>query len=50
MLMCGRQILDAPLVDNKVVDVPMRRNYKGIMLKLDFEIAYDMSVGNFSIK
>ena len=37
----GRQILDASLIANEVIDSMMRRKEKGIPCKLDVEKAYD---------
>ena len=37
----GRQILDASLIANEVIDSMMRRKEKGILCKLDVEKAYD---------
>ena len=37
----GRQILDAPLIANEVVDSVLRRKEKGLMCKLDIKKAYD---------
>ena len=37
----GRQILDAALIANEVVDSVLRRKEKGLMCKLDIEKAYD---------
>ena len=37
----GRQILDAALIANEVVDSVLRRKEKGLLCKLDIEKAYD---------
>ena len=37
----GRQILDAVLMANEVVDSILRRKEKGILYKLDIEKAYE---------
>ena len=37
----GRQILDAALIANEVVDALLRRKESGVLCKLDIEKAYD---------
>ena len=37
----GRQILDAYLIANKVIDSMVNKKEKGILCKLDIEKAYD---------
>ena len=37
----GRQILDAVLIANEIVDEKRRSGEEGIVLKIDFEKAYD---------
>ena len=37
----GRQILDAPLITNEVIDSMLRKGEKGILCKLDIKKAYD---------
>ena len=37
----GRQILDASLTVNEVIDSILKKNYCGILCKLDIEKAYD---------
>ena len=43
----GRQILDALLIVNKVIDSMMKKKEKGILCKLDIEKAYDQINWNF---
>ena len=37
----GRQILDATLITNEVVDSKLKANVSGLLLKLDIEKAFD---------
>ena len=46
----GRQILDAPLIANEVIDLIMRRKERGVLCKLDIEKAYDQINWNFIVK
>ena len=41
LLKFWRQILDAPLIVNDVVDLKLRRNSGGFVCKLDIKKAYD---------
>ena len=43
----GRQILDASLIANEVIDSIMKKKEKGILCKLDIEKAYDTLNWNF---
>ena len=43
----GRQILDAFLIANEVIDSMMKKKEKGILCKLDIEKAYDQINWNF---
>ncbi|RVW57124.1 Ubiquitin carboxyl-terminal hydrolase 5 [Vitis vinifera] len=46
----GRQILDASLIANEVVDYWQKRKEKGLVCKLDIEKAYDSINWNFLMK
>ena len=46
----GRQILDASLLANEIVDSLLRKREKGILCKLDIEQAYDSVNWNFLIQ
>ncbi|RVX23795.1 LINE-1 reverse transcriptase-like [Vitis vinifera] len=46
----GRQILDAPLVANEVIDYWHKRKEKGLICKLDIEKAYDSINWKFLMK
>ena len=46
----GRQILDASLVANEVIDYWYKRKEKGLICKLDIEKAYDSINWNFLMK
>ena len=46
----GRQILDAALTANEVVDSMLRRNDGGVVCKLDIEKAYDHLNWEFVLK
>ena len=46
----GRQILDAALIANEVVDSVLRRKEKGILCKLDIEKAYDHIMWDFILQ
>ena len=45
----GRQILDASLIANEVVEFWQKRKEKGLICKLDIEKAYDNINWNFLI-
>ena len=44
-----RQIMDAPLIENEVIDSILRRKEKGVLYKLDIEKAYDQINWNFIV-
>ncbi|RVX21198.1 LINE-1 reverse transcriptase-like [Vitis vinifera] len=46
----GRQILDASLIANEVIDYWVKRKEKGLICKLDIEKAYDSINWNFLMK
>ena len=46
----GRQILDASLIANEVIDLWQKRKEKGLICKLDIEKAYDSINWNFLMK
>ena len=46
----GRQILDASLIANEVIDSWQKRKEKGLICKLDIEKAYDSINWNFLMK
>ena len=46
----GRQILDASLIANKVIDYWLKRKEKGLICKLDIEKPYDSINWNFLMK
>ena len=46
----GRQILDASLIANEVIDYWHKRKEKGVICKLDIEKAYDSINWNFLMK
>ncbi|RVW48874.1 LINE-1 retrotransposable element ORF2 protein [Vitis vinifera] len=46
----GRQILDASLIANEVIDSWQKRKKKGLICKLDIEKAYDSINWNFLLK
>ena len=37
----GRQIMDASLLANEVIDIMLKRKERGVLCKLDIEKAYD---------
>ena len=45
----GRQILDASLIANEVIDSMLKKKEKGVLCKLDIEKAYDKINWNFLI-
>ena len=46
----GRQILDASLIANEVIDSWQKRKEKGLICKLDIEKAYDSINWQFLLK
>ena len=46
----GRQILDASLIANKVIDSMQKRKERGVLCKLDIEKAYDQINWSFILK
>ena len=46
----GRQILDASLIVNEVIDSMQKRKERGIICKLDIEKAYDQINWSFILK
>ena len=46
----GKQILDASLIANEMIDLWHKRNDKGLICKLDIEKAYDSINWNFLMK
>ena len=45
----GRQILDASLIANEVIDSILRKKDTGVLYKLDIEKAYDQVDWNFLV-
>ena len=43
----GRQILDASLIANEVIDSMLKKKENGVLCKLDIEKAYDKINWNF---
>ena len=43
----GRQILDASLISNEVIDSMVKKNERGIICNMDIEKAYDILNWNF---
>ena len=43
----GRQILDAILIANEIVDEKRRSGQEGVVYKIDFEKAYDLVSWDF---
>ena len=41
--------MDAPLIENEVIDSILRRKEKGVLYKLDIEKAYDQINWNFIV-
>ena len=46
----GRQIMDASLLANEVIDTLLKRKEKGVLCKLDIEKAYDQINWNCILK
>ncbi|RVW85461.1 hypothetical protein CK203_038987 [Vitis vinifera] len=45
----GRQILDATLITNEVVDSKLKANVSGLLLKLDIEKAFDHEISSLKV-
>ena len=46
----GRQILNASLIANEVIDSVLRKKERGVLFKLDIEKAYDHINWNFLLR